>query len=104
MPRIQLDPGLSECPDFASVIYAAARAPFINPTTTEEQAIQFLKDIWTAGNKADKVRWQQQIDDDAAALTERRRLQLEADTLRYQAEIVEAESLRKEEMKKNKTK
>lgn len=104
MPRIQLDPGLSECPDFASVIYAAARAPFINPTTTEEQAIQFLKDIWTAGNESDKVRWQQQIDDDAAALTERRRLQSEEDALRYQAEILEAESLRKEEMKKNKTK
>ncbi|KAF8802921.1 hypothetical protein BYT27DRAFT_7260679, partial [Phlegmacium glaucopus] len=100
MPRIQLDPGLLECPDFASAVYAAARAPFINLTTTEDQAVQFLKNIWDAGNQADKVRWQQQIEDDNAALTECHRLQSEADTARLQAEIVEAETLRKEEMKK----
>ena len=40
MPRIQFDPSLLECPDFASPTFAAARAPFVNPTTTEEQAIQ----------------------------------------------------------------
>ncbi|KAF8802318.1 hypothetical protein BYT27DRAFT_7215415 [Phlegmacium glaucopus] len=104
MPRIQLDPELSECPDFTSPIYAAAREPFINPNTTEDQAIQFLKDIWKAGNEADKVRWRQQSDDDAAALTEQRRLQSEADLLKVQARVDEEENLRKEEIKRNKSK
>ncbi|KAF8812093.1 hypothetical protein BYT27DRAFT_7088019 [Phlegmacium glaucopus] len=70
MPRIQSDPNLFKCPDFASHVYAAARAPFINLTTTEDQAIQFLRDLWKAGNQADKVTWQQQNDADNAALTE----------------------------------
>ncbi|KAF8802185.1 hypothetical protein BYT27DRAFT_7197265 [Phlegmacium glaucopus] len=104
MPRIQFDPGSLECPDFASPTYAAARAPFINLATTEDQAIQFLKDIWNAGNQADKVSWQRQVDDDNLALTEHRRLQSKADMVRIQTEITEAESLRKEEMKKNKMK
>jgi len=60
MPRIQFDPSLLECPDFASPTFAAAQAPFVNPTTTKEQAIQLLKVIWSSGNKADKLRWQQQ--------------------------------------------
>ncbi|KAF8816750.1 hypothetical protein BYT27DRAFT_7206921 [Phlegmacium glaucopus] len=104
MPRLQFDPALSECPDFASPVYAAARAPFVNPNTTEDQAIQFLKDIWHAGNEADNVRWQQQNVDDAADLTERRWLQSEADVLRVQASIDDEENLRKEEMKRNKMK
>jgi hypothetical protein len=104
MPRIHYDPSLLECPDFASDIYAAARAPFVNPVTTEEQAIQLLKDLWTAGNEAEKVRWWQQINDDNAALTEARRLQSEADDTRAQAEIDEAETLRKEEIKNIKAK
>ncbi|KAF8799181.1 hypothetical protein BYT27DRAFT_7044024, partial [Phlegmacium glaucopus] len=97
-------PALSECPDFASPVYAAARNPFINPNTNEEQAIQFLKDIWQAGNEADKLSWQQQVDDDAIALTEQQRLQSEADVLRVQARIDEEENLRNEEIKKNKMK
>ena len=104
MPRIQFDPGLLECPDFSSVTYAAARAPFVNETTTENQAIQLLKKFWTAGNDADKVTWQQQINEDDAALAEAHRLQSEADAAKAQAEIDEAENLKKEEIKKNKTK
>ena len=46
MPRILSDPGLLECPDFASPTYAAARVPLINPNVTEELAIQLLKDVW----------------------------------------------------------
>jgi len=104
MPRIQFDPSLLECPDFASATFTAAWAPFVNPTTTEEQAIQLLRDIWSAGNKADKLRWQQQSNEDNAALAESRRLQSEANMMRDQAEIDEADTIRKEEMKKNKTK
>ena len=104
MPRILSDPGLLECPDFASPTYADARAPLVNPNTTEQQAIQFLKDIWSAVNQADKVRWQVQNEEDEVLNTERLRLQSEAEVLKAQAQIEEAESLRKEEVKKNKSK
>jgi hypothetical protein len=104
MPRIQSDPGLLECPDFASQTYAAARAPLINPDTTEPQAILFLRDVWFAGNEADKLRWQLQNVEDEALRAEQLRIQTEADELRARAEIEEAESLRKDEVKKKQVK
>jgi hypothetical protein len=93
MPRIQIDPGFLDCPDYASAVYAAARIPFINQDTTEEQAIQLLKDIWTAGNNADKAAWQLQNEQDEVLRTEQLRIQSEADDLRAQAEVEEAEAL-----------
>ena len=104
MPRIQFDPALLECPDFASPTYAAARAPLVNDNTTEEQAIQRLRVIWSAGNEADKITWQAQNEEDDIARADRLRIQTEADVLKAQTEIEEAEALRKEEMKKNKSK
>lgn len=104
MARIQFNPNLLECPDFASPAYAAARAPFINDNTTEEVAIQLLKDFWSAGNEADKIRWQTQSEEDDALRAEQLRLQTDADNLRAQAEVDEAEALRKEDLKKNKSK
>jgi hypothetical protein len=104
MARIQFNPSLLECPDFASPTYAATRAPLINDNTTEEAAIQFLRNIWTAGNEADKVRWQTQVDEDNVLRAEQLRVQTEADDLRVQAEVEEAEALRKEDLKKNKSK
>jgi hypothetical protein len=104
MPRIHADPGFLECPDYASPTYAATRAPLINQNTNEIQAIQFLKDIWTAGNEADKARWQVQNEEDEALRTEQLRIQTEAEGLKAQAEVEEVEALRKEEMKKNKSK
>ena len=104
MARLQINPALLESPDYASPTYALARAPLINANTTEEQAIQILKDIWTAGNDADKLTWQLQVDEDEALLTEQRRVQSEVDDLRAQAEVEEAETLRKDEVKKNKSK
>ena len=105
MPRFLSDPALVlECPDYASAIFAASRAPFINPNVTEAQAIQLLKDLWTAGNEADKVSWQLQIGEDEAARLLQLRIQSEADDLRAQAEVDEAETLRKDELKRNKSK
>jgi hypothetical protein len=104
MARLQFNPNLLECPDFASPVYTAARAPFINGDVTEEVAIQRLKDIWTAGNEADRIRWQTQSNEDDALRAEQLRLQTEADNLRVQAEVEEAEALRKEDVKKNKSK
>ena len=104
MPRIQFDPALLECPDFASPTYAAARAPLVNDNTTEQQAIQCLRVIWSAGNEADKVRWQVQNEEDEVLRADQLRIQTEADVLKAQTEIEEAEALRKDEMKKNKSK
>ena len=104
MARITSDPGLLECPDFASPTYVLVRAPLINDNTTEAQAIQLLKDVWSVGNEADKIRWQLQNDEDQAAHDEQLRLRAEADDLRAQAEVEEAEATRKDELKKNKTK
>ena len=104
MARITSDPGLLDCPDFASPTYALVQAPLINDNTTEAQAIQLLKDVWSVGNEADKIRWQLQNDEDQAAHDERLRLQAEADDLRAQAEVEEAEATRKDEVKKNKSK
>jgi hypothetical protein len=103
MPRILFNPGLLECPDFTSDTFVISRAPFINANTTEQQAIQLLRDIWTAGNDADKVRWQLQLDEDEAALAERH-LQMQSDNLVAQTEVEEAEAARKDELKKNKSK
>jgi hypothetical protein len=78
--------------------------PFINANTTKQQAIQLLRDIWTAGNDADKVRWQLQLDKDEAALVEQRRLQTQSNNLVAQTKVEEAEAARKDELKKNKSK
>jgi hypothetical protein len=104
MPRIQLDPALLECPDFASPVYQAVRAPLVNPNVTEAQAIEFLRDIWLAGNEAEKGLWQNQNDEDEAVRTDLLRVHMEAEATKAQAEIEEAASLKKEEMKKNKSK
>ena len=104
MARIQFDPGLLECPDFASPTYVASCGPLINENANEEQAIQLLRDVWTAGNEADKIRWQVQTDKDDALIAERQHIQTEAEDLRIQNEFEEAETLRKDEMKKNKSK
>jgi hypothetical protein len=104
MPKILSDPGLLECPDFASLTYATARAPLVNADTTEEQAILFLKNIWSAGNEADKANWALQCQGDEATQADLLRAQREAEDLRVQAEFQEAETFRKEELKKNKSK
>ena len=104
MARIQFDPGLLICPDFASPTYAASRLPLVNENTTEEQAIQFLRDVWTAGNEAEKVRWQLQTDEEDVLIAERQRIQIETEDLRIQNEFEEAETLRKDELKRNKSK
>ena len=43
MPRFLSDPALLECPDYASAIFAASRAPFINPNVTEAQAVRVFR-------------------------------------------------------------
>ncbi|KDQ50949.1 hypothetical protein JAAARDRAFT_543284 [Jaapia argillacea MUCL 33604] len=104
MPRILSDPSLIECPDYASDDHAAVRAPFINPNTTEEQAIQLLTNFWKAGNDSDRLKWVRQVEQDAEEVAERERLRTEAEATAARAQQVEVAAARMEEMKKNKSK
>ena len=52
----------------------------------------------------DKIRWQLQADEEDAVISEHQRIQVETEDLRIQNESEEAETLRKDEMKKNKSK
>ncbi|GBE84547.1 hypothetical protein SCP_0605260 [Sparassis crispa] len=101
---MQLDPTSLECPDYASDMYAVTRAPLVNDNTSNEQAIQLLVNIWKAGNEADKVAWQLQIEEHEAEIAEQIRLAAEADKDTQEAQLVEQANAQKEETKKNRAK
>ncbi|KZP21856.1 hypothetical protein FIBSPDRAFT_825315 [Athelia psychrophila] len=104
MARIPTDPDLETCPDYALPEHAPIRAFLISPTTTDVQAGELLKSIWTAKNDKDKVAWQLQVVTDAAELLARQQ-QLDADTLvQEEADRLERDTLYKEERKRNKDK
>ncbi|KDQ55577.1 hypothetical protein JAAARDRAFT_195428 [Jaapia argillacea MUCL 33604] len=104
MPRLQFNPNLIHCPDFASEVYAGSRAHFVNENTTEEEAIRHLQDIWRAGNDAEKILWQAQVDEDARDAAEQEHFAKEAEDHRLAALELEKDNTRKEEVKKNKAK
>ncbi|KAL6309303.1 hypothetical protein BKA93DRAFT_711950, partial [Sparassis latifolia] len=104
MPGIQINPASLECPDYASDTYAATRAPLVNDHTTNEQAIQLLVNIWKAGNDAEKVSWQHQMEEHEAEVAEQVRLAAEADNDAQEAQLAEQANVRKEEIKKNRAK
>jgi len=104
MPRIPFDPALIQCPDFGAELYAATRAPFVNAHTTNEQAIQLLINVWTAGNDLEKAQWQDQVHNDHAEQAEHILLEQHAAQQRMLLAAQEQEDIRKEEMKKNKSK
>jgi hypothetical protein len=104
MPPLLFDPALAHCPDYASAAYALTRAPLVNVHTTEAQAIQILTNIWQLGNNVDKQQWRDQIHDEILRQEQQLALdQVAADQLAI-ATAEEQQTLRKEEMKKNKTK
>ncbi|KAL6302099.1 hypothetical protein BKA93DRAFT_713592, partial [Sparassis latifolia] len=98
------DPASLECPDYALDTYAVTRAPLVNDNTSNEQAIQLLVNIWKAGNEADKVAWQLQIEEHEAEIAEQIRLAAEADKDTQEAQLVEQANAQKEETKKNRAK
>ncbi|KDQ62029.1 hypothetical protein JAAARDRAFT_54071 [Jaapia argillacea MUCL 33604] len=104
MPRLQFNPNLIECPNFASDIYTASRARFVNDNTTEEEAIGHLQALWKAGNDAEKVLWQAQEDEDAREADEQEQLLKEAEERQAADLEFEKETARKDEIKKNKAK
>jgi hypothetical protein len=79
MNHLVADPHLEHCPDFASPIFHASCLALLSPTVDDAQAAIMLQTIWVATNTAQKVQWQQQLDNDALEATEQRRLLAEAD-------------------------
>ncbi|KAH9943868.1 hypothetical protein B0H21DRAFT_792420, partial [Amylocystis lapponica] len=104
MPPIVNDPNNLECPDYASDTFVNARAAFVNANMTEEQAVVALQGLWKAGNDADKVLWQQQVDQEALDAVEQVRLAEEARDARQAALQLEEETARREEVKRHRSK
>jgi len=101
---LTIDPRSLVCPDHTSDDFTTLRAALVNPTRTNDEAVQLLNTIWVAKNDAEKVVWQQQLADDAAINAEAERLSREADAARTEAQRLEDEATEKEERKKNKAK
>ncbi|KAH9941932.1 hypothetical protein B0H21DRAFT_696770, partial [Amylocystis lapponica] len=102
--RISVDPNTLVAPDFAHLDSAEIRQPLLAGGLTEELAAAALLTIWTLGNNKDKVRWQAQLDADAAAAAQRLQADAEADAQRREADLLEAEQARKDEVKRNRDK
>lgn len=98
------DPNHNICPDYMSEVFDNARAQLINANTTEEQAVQLLKNIWEANNNADKVTWRQQEEDEREDREHREQLEDDERERLEQARAEEEEATRKEDRKKNKHK
>lgn len=104
MPRIRSDPNLNLCPDYNSEDFANTRAQLVNDNTTEEQAVQLLRNIWLANNNLDKRLWQQQLENDREELAHQQRMEEDEQERLKQEHVDEEEDARKEERKKNKHK
>ena len=61
MVLLQNDPNDAACLDFASVDYTEACIVLITDVVDDATAIMLLTQAWTAGNKAEKAIWAQQI-------------------------------------------
>ena len=101
---LTIDPGSLVCPDHTSDEFTTLRTALVNPTRTNDEAVQLLNTIWAAKNDAEKVAWQQQLTADEATKAEAERLVKEAETAVTEAQRLEDEAIEKEERKKNKAK
>ena len=61
MPRITVNPNLTEAPDFTLEVYAIARdAIAAQHQITAEEAAERLNEAWTTDNNAKKLAWEEQ--------------------------------------------
>ena len=61
MPRITVNPNLTEAPDFTLKVYAIARdAIAAQHQITAEEAAECLNEAWTTDNNAKKLAWEEQ--------------------------------------------
>jgi hypothetical protein len=96
MPRIEQDPHLEVCPDYASIHYTPFRDLIINTGATQEEAVVQMVGAWQQENEARREAWNQQLEEDQNALVENERL------LREQEEQEQELARRKREKKKPK--
>ncbi|KAG2068725.1 hypothetical protein BDR04DRAFT_972887, partial [Suillus decipiens] len=104
MPHIHNDPNLNTCPDYASEDFANTQAHLVNENTTDEQAVQLLRNIWQTNNTLDKCLWQQQADDDRKERAHLQCMEEDEQDCLNQEWANEEEDACKEERKKNKHK
>jgi len=60
-PRIQQNPHLAECPDFADETFGDLILTMIGPDRSREQAIESLQTAWHTQNDRRKALWDAQI-------------------------------------------
>lgn len=104
MPRLSSDPNLNICPNYADDTFINTRLQLTNENITEAQAIVILRNIWQAGNTADKAQWQAQREEDRERQENIERLEDEEQARQEQDRRDEDEAARKEDRKKNKYK
>lgn len=93
MQRIERDPHLEVCPDFASDHYENFRALIVNAGATEEEAVAQLTNAWQQENEVKKAAWNAQVEEDQQLL-------LAAEQQARQIQQEEQEAARREKEKK----
>ncbi|KAG6875883.1 hypothetical protein C0992_001927 [Termitomyces sp. T32_za158] len=104
MPELVNDPNEAVRPNFAAEEYAAARNVLIGANLDENAAIALLENAWHANNAAEREMWERQRRAEGEAERERERQEVEARERREEAQMLEEESVRREERKKYKSK
>lgn len=104
MPRILFNPSSQTCPDYTLQVFEQTRIPFVNDTTTHEQAAILLTNFWTASNAAEKLLWQAQLDADELEAQAVRQQEEEESAIREAEAEKEKDDSRREEQKKNQSK
>ncbi|KAG0698266.1 hypothetical protein DFH29DRAFT_777588, partial [Suillus ampliporus] len=104
MPRLNSDPNLNICPDYADNAFADTRLQLTNENINEAQAIAILKNIWQADNNIAKDQWTRQVEEDTEWREHMNRLNEEEQDRLEQDRLEEDEAARKEDRKKNKFK
>jgi hypothetical protein len=64
MPRLERDPGLDICPDFASPHYGPLCNLLTNAGATEEEALTRLTESWNQENQVRREAWEHQVKED----------------------------------------
>ncbi|KAG1800121.1 hypothetical protein EV424DRAFT_1587643 [Suillus variegatus] len=101
MLRLDVDPNLECCPDFASPTFQDSRNLLLSPSVDNAQAAITLRTIWSANNASLKTQWQLQLDADAVVSAEKERVLAEAETTRLAAQELQDGILAEEDRKKN---
>ncbi|KAG1820585.1 uncharacterized protein BJ212DRAFT_1266680, partial [Suillus subaureus] len=101
MNRLQADPTLEQCPDFASAIFQASQAPLLGPMIDDAQAAVILQTIWVATNNALKTQWQQQLNADVLQAEEQHCILAEEEAQQLAIKRVQDAVIAEEDQKKN---